>query len=157
MAELIINENEIHQAIWKWLFEGNNGISQLSFILAQYDNDGNIVNGSEIIYVPETIGNSTELATYIDGTTYNVYNFIIQQYAPLTTTSNTAYNVVVLQAFENVVNWIKEQYENDTLPEFPDGCTIEKLIVNPGTIAGVDAKGAKFQLLLQIEYEKNGK
>ena len=147
----IVNNNEIHKAIWKWLFEGNNGISELSFISAQYDENGAIISDSRVIYTPITIGSSQLIKSYMRHQELQ-YDFMLKQYAPISSQSNTPANIRVLEVFENLAIWCQEQINKGNVPMLPNNCTLKEVIVNDGTVAGQDDKGAEFQIILNIKY-----
>ncbi len=65
-------------------------------------------------------------------------------------------NIRVTEVFENLAEWIKQQYKIGNLPQFPPECTIEKIVVNNGTISGQDAKGVEFSIVINIIYTKKG-
>lgn len=152
--EVIVKKNEIHKALWKWLFDGSNGISELSFISAQYDENGAIISDSRVIYTPITVGNTTEISQDIRGYKTKQYDFMLKQYAPLSSQSNTPANIIVLSVFENLIQWMQEQLNDGNLPLFPDNIQVNEFIINNGTIAGQDNKGAEFQIVINIIYEE---
>ncbi len=154
MQELIINQNDIHESVWSWLFNGNNGISELSFLSADYDENNNIISDSRVVYTPVTMGKSTIIKKYVRGINRMQYDFILKQYAPISTQTNTAANLRVTEVFENLVEWVKEQWELDNKPELPEGCNLEKITVNPGAVAGADKNGAEFIITINLVYTK---
>ncbi len=160
--ELQINQNDIHNAIYDWLFnalddKGTALISELSIIGASYDEDGNIKSDSRIVYTPQTMGKSTTLKQYTRGAARMQYDFSIRQYAPISDQSNTKANLKITKVFEDLVLWIKTQYDLKNLPVMPSGCKIEKITVNPGVVAGVDKNGAEFMMIISIIYTKGAK
>ncbi len=155
MAEVEIKQNDLHAAVWNWLFNGDNGITELAFAAASYDENGNIISNSRVVYTPETVGTSTVLKSYLGGSQSLQYNFILQQYAPISSESNKPANIAVFEIFERISVWIKQEVLADRLPAFPQGAKISKVIVNPGTVAGVDKNGVKLQMIIQINYTDN--
>lgn len=146
-------ENQIHNAVWDWLFGGDNGISDLHFIAGVFDKDG-IVLGSQVIYTPETAGKDEWLKRYTDGGGIKQYSFVISQFAPMVSQSNTPANIVTLNTFERVVEWVDKQAKDEAFPLFPNDCIIQKIEAFPATIAAQDESGVKLQFTVRIEYYK---
>lgn len=152
------NSNEIHRAIWDWLYEENadNGISELSFISAQYDENGSMVSDSRVVYTPIATGISTLLIPMLMGTGIMQYDFMLKQYAPITYQTNNPKNISILGIFENLAEWVVNQKLKNNLPTLPKNCEYMDLTVNPGTIAGVDPTGAMFQMTINLKYYYKG-
>ncbi len=152
MPRTLVNQNELHSAIWKWLFEGSNGISELSFLAAQYDKDGNIISDSRVVYTPMTMGASTVLKKYMRRANRVQYDFTLKQYAPTSTQSNTPANLKVTEVFEGLVEWVSTQWDLGNLPIMPKHCRLEDIIVNSGTVSGSDDNGTEFMVIINLIY-----
>ena len=145
--------NQIHNAVWNWLFNGDNGISDLCFIAGQYDKGGLILN-NQVIYTPETAGKDEWIKRYTDGGGIKQYSFVVSQFAPMVCQSNTPANIVTLNTFERVVEWVENQAKAELFPSFPSDCSIQKIEATPATIAAQDESGVKLQFTVRIEYYK---
>lgn len=142
-----------HQAVWDWLYQ-NRDISDLYFTQGEYDANGELVLNNQIIYTPETVGSDVWKRQFIRDKGIKEYSFTLSQYAPLISQSNTPANIVVLEAFEKLSEWVEQQNHVKNFPQFPENCRIQKLVAFPGVIAGRDEKGCKIQLIIKIIYEQ---
>lgn len=140
-------ENQKHNAVWDWLYNGDNGISDLYFISGIYDGEEN-----PITYTPETAGKDEWLKKYVDGGGIKLYSFMLSQYCPLVSQSGTDANIVTLGIFEKVLEWVDEQNKAKEFPSFPRGCEIQSIETTPAMIAGQDEIGAKLQCVVQLKY-----
>ncbi len=154
--EVVVNQNEVHKALWTWLVANalDNGINELSFISARYNSAGEIINDNRFVYTPITVGKSTEIYQDIQGKKSMQYDFMLKQYAPLTTQSNVQANIVVLSVFEKLILWMQEAINAGNTPIFPDNIIVNEFVINDGTIAGTDALGAEFQIIINILYDE---
>ncbi len=152
--KVTVQSNEIHKAVWDWLYNGDNGISELSFISAQYDENGEIMSDNRVVIVPGEIGETEELYKDITGLTHKKYDFMLKQFVVLSTQSNTPVNINELANFENLIEWIKKEIEKGNEPDFPDNFDVQEFKIGKGYIAGVDAEGAELQLTINIFYDE---
>ena len=145
-------ESQKHNAVWQWLYDGNCGISDLFFVLGQYDESGELTLNNQVVFTPEAVTSDEWVRRYVDGGGIKNYNFVLSQYAPLVCQSNTPANIVTLDAFERVAEWIDLQNRLKNYPAFPVGCEIQKIEVTPAGVAASDETGAKLQMTVTINY-----
>ena len=101
--------------------------------------------GNEAVeYTIETGVVSPVIQEYLDGSSIRQYKF--------TFGSREYYS---LDRLENICNWIESQSKAGVLPEMPEKCEAEKLIVDaPGYMFDATMTTARYQIQLTLQYFK---
>lgn len=110
--------------------------------------------GSEPVeYALETGLTSPVLRRYVDGSSIRQYQFNFN--------SRDAYSMDRILAiqnesfYEDVCNWVEEQSARGNLPEMPEGCEAQALVVlAPGFMLDATMNNAFYQIQLQLQYFK---
>lgn len=110
--------------------------------------------GNEPIeYALQTEVTSPVIKTYLDGSSIRQYQF--------TFNSREYYSLDRIQTIQNstfyeaLCQWVEEESEKGNLPEMPDGCEAEKLIVqSPGFMYDATLVNARYQVQLSLQYFK---
>ena len=110
--------------------------------------------GSEPVeYALESAITSPVIQTYIDGSSIRQYQFNFN--------SREAYSmdrIMAIQAesfYEDFCNWVEEQNAVGNLPEMPEGCEAQALVVlAPGYMLDATMKNAFYQVQLNLQYFK---
>lgn len=110
--------------------------------------------GNEAVeYVIETGVVSPVITTYLDGSSIRQYkfNFGSREYYSLDRLENIQNSTF----YEKLCDWIEEQSAAENLPDMPEGCTAEKIIVDaPGYMFDASMTNARYQIQLTLQYFK---
>ena len=110
--------------------------------------------GNEAVeYTIETGVVSPVMQTYLDGSSVRQYkfNFGSREYYSLDRLENIQNSTF----YEKLCDWIEAQSDAGILPDMPEKCEAEKLIVNaPGYMFDATMKTARYQIQLTLQYFK---
>lgn len=110
--------------------------------------------GNEAVeYTLETGVVSPVIQEYLDGSSIRQYkfNFGSREYYSLDRLENIQNSTF----YENLCNWIESQSKVGVLPEMPEKCEAEKLIVDaPGYMFDATMTTARYQIQLTLQYFK---
>lgn len=102
-------------------------------------------------YMIETGITSPVIKTYVDGSSIRQYRFTFNSREFFTMD-----RVLAIQNssfYESFCNWVEEQSSMGNLPEMPEGCEAQELIVQtPGFMFGATPNDARYQVQLQLKY-----
>jgi hypothetical protein len=104
-------------------------------------------------YTIETGITSPIVGTYIDGSSIRQYqfNFGSREYYSL----DRLQNIQNSTFYEKLCDWIEEQSRAGNLPQMPEGCHAEQLVVNaPGYMFDATMTNARYQIQLTLQYFK---
>jgi hypothetical protein len=97
------------------------------------------------------------LDEYIDGSQHRRYSFELSRYCPITFIQNDPGNIDMLEDAQAIARWVEEQNDAGNLPELPDGCTAESVIVldeYAGYKTALDTNTAKYMIPFALDYMK---
>ena len=107
-------------------------------------------------YAIESAVTSPVIRTYVDGSSIRQYQFNFN--------SREAYSMDRIMAiqnesfYEDFCSWVEEQSLIGNLPEMPDGCEAQALIVlAPGFMLDATMENAFYQVQMQLKYYKNAR
>lgn len=110
--------------------------------------------GNEAVeYTIETGVVSPIIQEYLDGSSIRQYkfNFGSREYYSLDRLENIQNSTF----YENLCNWIESQSKAGVLPEMPEKCEAEQLIVDaPGYMFDATMTTARYQIQLTLQYFK---
>ena len=110
--------------------------------------------GNEAVeYTIETGVVSPVIQTYLDGSSVRQYkfNFGSREYYSLDRLENIQNSTF----YEKLCDWIEVQSDAGILPDMPEKCEAEKLIVNaPGYMFDATMTTARYQIQLTLQYFK---
>lgn len=138
--------NSIHAALWAW-FAQCASITRLFFNFSGTDDGDTAIATS----------GETVLEDYIDGSQRRRYAFELIRYLPATFDPNDPGNVTMMEDIDRIAEWVEHQNANGNLPEFPAGCTVERVSVledSTGYVAATDQNMAKYMIPFAIDYMK---
>lgn len=141
-------EKSIHEAVWEWL-QGCPHIVDLFFNLGYTD------NGDTTIVPKESVK-----ANFIDGSQERYYDFSLIRYMPMSDIANDITNIQNAVDFEQVADWLDEQFEAGNLPDVPVGISINEMQLRPnesGFMVSEDNTMGRYTLEFRIEYLKSAK
>ena len=96
---------------------------------------------------------SPVIQEYLDGSSIRQYKFTFgsREYYSLDRLENIQNSTF----YENLCNWIESQSKAGVLPEMPEKCEAEKLIVDaPGYMFDATMTTARYQIQLTLQYFK---
>lgn len=104
-------------------------------------------------YAIETGITTPIIRTYLDGSSVRQYQFNFS--------SREFYSMDRVQAIQNstfyekMCDWVEEQSKAGNLPEMPEGCEAQALVVQtPGYMLDATLLNARYQIQLQLQYFK---
>lgn len=110
--------------------------------------------GSESVgYMIETGATAPVVQWYVDGSSVRQYqfNFGSREYYSL----DRLQNIQNSTFYEKLCGWIEEQSNAGNLPEMPEKCYPEKIIVQtPGYMFDASMENARYQIQLMLQYFK---
>lgn len=116
----------------------------------------NALGTEPVEYALETAITSPVIQTYVDGSSIRQYQFNFN--------SREAYSMDRIMAiqnesfYEDFCGWVEEQSLIGNLPEMPQGCEAQELIVlAPGYMLDATMENAFYQVQLQLQYFKEAK
>lgn len=134
-----------HQAVWEWL-QTCPHITELFFNAARAD------GGYTQLVPAESVKEE-----YIDGTSLRSYECTLVRFMEISFEPNDETNIGDMVDFDLLGEWVEKQNRKQNFPAFPNGQTVQEIIVSPnqaGYMAMLDAGMAKYQLQFQIDYLK---
>lgn len=134
-----------HRAVWDWL-------RTCPHIQDLFFNAARVEDGATQLVPGESI---TE--TYLDGSSLRTYDCALNRFMPISFDANDIANIEDAVDLDGVAEWVEAQNAARNFPEFPEGCQVQEIKVNPnesGYIAMMEAGIAKYMLQFQIEFLK---
>ena len=138
--------DSIHAALWDWF-------SQCSAITKLFFNFSSTKDSDTVI---ATAGDAL-LDEYIDGSQRRRYSFELSRYCPITFIQNDPGNIDMLEDAQVIAHWVEEQNNAGNLPELPEGCFAESVIVldeYAGYGSAMDINTAKYMIPFALDYMK---
>lgn len=136
-------KRSIHEAVWEWL-QTCPYIFDLFFNISQTDSGDTQLIPSETVKIE-----------YLDGSSERYYNVALMRYMVMSDNPNDMTNLSMTVDFEEVADWIDEQFKSGTLPELPEGMSINNIEVLPnesGFMSPEQGNIGKYILQFRIEY-----
>lgn len=110
--------------------------------------------GNEAVgYMIETGITTPVVNWYVDGSSERQYqfNFGSREYYSLDRATAIANSTF----YEKLANWIESQSRAGILPDMPEGCTAESIVVQtPGYMFDATMQNARYQIQLMLNYFK---
>lgn len=97
---------------------------------------------------------------FVDGSAFRWYDFTLIHFAAANTFVNDTVNLDSLHELEEAVTeWLNEQDEKGSYPDFGDRCRIDSIytVPNSTTVAGRDYTGMKIMITCRVEYYEERK
>lgn len=104
-------------------------------------------------YSIETVPCKTIINQYADGSAECQYLFIFASRELYS--EDEELNMLNLEFYERLEEWIAEQNINNRLPELPENCTAQSVqVLSSGYVMNNDTKTARYQIQCQLKYVK---
>lgn len=137
------------EAVFQWLLNCPE-IKDLYFAFGEQSKDNTIL-------VPETAYTDewADGSPWISGCGEKEYTFRLVRFMAVSDVPQSEVNITSAAVLERIAQWIDEQNNIRSYPDFPDNCTINEIKVLPfpnGGLAGRDEKTAKYMFAVKINY-----
>lgn len=104
-------------------------------------------------YSIEAVPCKTVINQYADGSAKCQYLFIFASRELYS--EDEELNMLNLEFYERLEEWIAEQNINNRLPELPENCTAQSVqVLSSGYVMNNDTKTARYQIQCQLKYVK---
>ena len=104
-------------------------------------------------YMLETGVTTPVIRSYLDGSSVRQYlfNFNSREYYSL----DRVQAIQNSTFYEKFCNWVEEQSKAGNLPDLPEGCEAQQMVVlTPGYMFDATLQNARYQVQLQLQYFK---
>lgn len=104
-------------------------------------------------YMLETGVTTPVIRSYLDGSSVRQYlfNFNSREYYSL----DRVQAIQNSTFYEKLCNWVEEQSKAGNLPDLPEGCEAQQMVVlTPGYMFDATLQNARYQVQLQLQYFK---